>query len=186
MTKINTTGLFGSKDERDIDPFAPEVPKAVESNKTSILCFDLGTSTGWAVRDNAGVLYSGHFNVSIDRKRHHPGQKWANWRAEASRLIERFNPSVIVFEDVKAHGKGGTLAAHAYGGYRAFLEWMAATRNIRIVAIGVTVIKKHWTGKGNANKEAMIAEARIKGFKPETDDEADAMAIRSWAINNLE
>ena len=38
------------------------------------------------------------------------------------------------------------------------------------------------TGKGNANKDAMIAAARARGFTPTDDNEADAIAILLWAI----
>jgi len=40
------------------------------------------------------------------------------------------------------------------------------------------------TGKANATKDEMIAAARQKGFSPETDDEADAIAIMLLAIED--
>jgi len=42
-------------------------------------------------------------------------------------------------------------------------------------------IKKHATGKGNAGKAAMIAAARARGFDPQDDNEADALALLAWA-----
>jgi hypothetical protein len=42
---------------------------------------------------------------------------------------------------------------------------------------GVGQIKKFWTGKGNATKDDMIAEARARGFDPVDDNEADALAL---------
>ena len=42
-----------------------------------------------------------------------------------------------------------------------------------------------WTGgyaKGNADKAAMIAAARARGFSPADDNEADAIAILFWAL----
>lgn len=41
------------------------------------------------------------------------------------------------------------------------------------------------TGKGNATKNEMIASARQKGFNPETDDEADAIAVILLALKDL-
>ena len=38
------------------------------------------------------------------------------------------------------------------------------------------------TGKGNANKDAIIAAARARGFSPVDDNEADAIAILLWAM----
>lgn len=151
----------------------------------SILCLDLGTKTGWAAAC-AGNMYSGWFSVAINRKKDPPGRKWRLWREQVSGLIESIDPQVIFFEDVKAHAAGAVLAAHAYGGYRAFLEWMCATRNIELVGVGVGEIKKNWTGKGNADKPAMVAEAHRRGFPTNSEDEVDAIAIRDWALKQLE
>ena len=43
-------------------------------------------------------------------------------------------------------------------------------------------IKRHSTGKGNANKDAMIAAALARGFSPADDNEADVIALLLWAI----
>ena len=48
--------------------------------------------------------------------------------------------------------------------------------------VPVGSIKKHATGKGNADKAAMIDAARARGFSPADDNEADAIAILLWAI----
>ena len=37
-------------------------------------------------------------------------------------------------------------------------------------------------GKGNADKAAVIAAVRERGFSPADDNEADAIAILLWAI----
>jgi Holliday junction resolvasome RuvABC endonuclease subunit len=42
--------------------------------------------------------------------------------------------------------------------------------------------KRHVTGKGNADKAAVIAAVRSRGFDPADDNEADALAILPWAI----
>lgn len=38
-------------------------------------------------------------------------------------------------------------------------------------------IKKHTTGKGNADKAAVMAAMRALGFEPGDDNEADALAL---------
>ena len=38
------------------------------------------------------------------------------------------------------------------------------------------------TGKGNADKAAVIDAVRLRGFAPVDDNEADAIAILLWAI----
>jgi Holliday junction resolvasome RuvABC endonuclease subunit len=47
--------------------------------------------------------------------------------------------------------------------------------------VPVGTIKRHVTGKGNADKAAVIAAIRTRGFNPTDDNEADALAILLWA-----
>ena len=44
-------------------------------------------------------------------------------------------------------------------------------------------IKRYVTGKGNANKEAVIAAVSARGFGPTDDNEADAIALLLWAMD---
>ena len=46
----------------------------------------------------------------------------------------------------------------------------------------VGTIKRFIAGKGNADKAAVIAAVRERGFSPADDNEADALAILLWAI----
>ena len=55
----------------------------------------------------------------------------------------------------------------------------AASRRYQGVPVGT--IKRHVTGKGNADKAAVIAAVRARGFNPADDNEADALAILLWA-----
>ena len=58
----------------------------------------------------------------------------------------------------------------------------AELRGVPYDGVPVGTIKRHATGKGNADKEAMIAAARARGFSPADDNEADAIAILFWAL----
>jgi len=55
-------------------------------------------------------------------------------------------------------------------------------RGVPYQGVPVGTIKKFLTGKGNANKDAMIAAAQARGFSPADDNEADAIAILLWAL----
>ena len=46
----------------------------------------------------------------------------------------------------------------------------------------VGTIKKHATGKGNADKAAMVAAMHALGHAPADDNEADALALLYWAL----
>jgi hypothetical protein len=78
----------------------------------------------------------------------------------------------------------GTDASHIYGGLMATLTAWAELRGVPYEGVPVGTIKRHATGKGNADKDAMIAaaRARARGFSPADDNEADAIALLLWAI----
>jgi Holliday junction resolvasome RuvABC endonuclease subunit len=61
--------------------------------------------------------------------------------------------------------------------FREALQRMRVNNGVTKIYFPVGEIKKSFTGKGNAPKEAMIAEARRRGYEPVDDNEADAIAI---------
>ena len=64
----------------------------------------------------------------------------------------------------------------------ATLTAWAELRGVPYQGVPVGTIKRHATGRGNADKAAMMAAARSRGFSPTDDNEADAIAILLWAI----
>ena len=86
----------------------------------------------------------------------------------------------IHFEEVRAHA--GTDAAHVYGGLLATLTAWCEQHGIAYQGVPVGTIKRFIAGKGNADKAAVIAAVRARGFNPTDDNEADALAILLWAI----
>ncbi|MFY0622760.1 MAG: hypothetical protein JXQ89_13825 [Pelagimonas sp.] len=147
-----------------------------------ILALDLGTTTGWAIRDFDGLITSG--TASFKPGRYDGGGmrylRFTNWLTELDRLSGPI--ATIWFEEVRRHA--GTDAAHVYGGLMASLTSWGELRGIPYEGVPVGTIKRHATGKGNANKVAMIAAAQARGFSPADDNEADAIAILHWAIES--
>ena len=145
-----------------------------------ILALDLGTTTGWAIRGFDGLITSG--TASFKPGRYDGGGmrylRFTNWLTELDRLSGPI--ATIWFEEVRRHA--GTDAAHVYGGLMASLTSWGELRGIPYAGVPVGTIKHHATGNGNANKDAMIAAARARGFSPADDNEADAIAILHWAI----
>jgi Holliday junction resolvasome RuvABC endonuclease subunit len=60
-------------------------------------------------------------------------------------------------------------------------SWCESHR-IAYQGVPVGTWKRHACGKGNADKQAVIAAMRARGFEPADDNEADAIAILLWAI----
>jgi hypothetical protein len=148
---------------------------------TTILALDLGTTTGWAMRLADGSVVSGTMEFKPGRyegggMRFLRFRSWLDHLEFAAKKID-----LLHFEEVRRHA--GTDAAHIYGGFLAHLTAWCELKHIPYQGVPVGTIKRHATGKGNAGKEAVIAAMRSKGFSPEDDNEADALAILTWAID---
>jgi Holliday junction resolvasome RuvABC endonuclease subunit len=106
---------------------------------------------------------------------------WLRFRAWLQEVDETSGGvGVVVFEEVRRHL--GTGAAHVFGGYLAHLTAWAEANRIPYQGVPVGTIKRHVTGKGNADKQAVIDAVRRLGFAPADDNEADALALLNWAI----
>jgi Holliday junction resolvasome RuvABC endonuclease subunit len=144
----------------------------------NILAIDIGTQTGWARTDRNGAVHSGTEKFQYGRMER-PGHRWLKFRAFLAEQRTAGEIHAVYYEDVKQHA--GTLAAHVYGGFLAMLEMWCAANNVPLRPVGVGQVKKHWTGKGNADKTAMVETARAKGFHPKDNNQADALAILALA-----
>ena len=147
---------------------------------TTILALDLGTTTGWALRDRTGRITSG--TESFKPRRFEGGGmrflRFKGWLTELKAHADGID--ALVFEEVRRHVS--TDAAHAYGGFLATLTAWCEHHQIPYQGVPVGTIKKHATGKGNAGKEDVIAAIRARGHQPVDDNEADALALLHWAI----
>ena len=155
---------------------------ATKPNPTtpSILALDLGSTTGWAIRNSRCRILHGTAEFRPSRfegggMRYLRFGKWLDQTLEVTGGID-----AVYFEEVRRHI--GTDAAHTYGGFLAALTSWCEAKAIAYQGVPVGTIKRFATGKGNADKQAMIAAVRERGFEPTDDNEADAIAILLWAI----
>jgi crossover junction endodeoxyribonuclease RuvC len=139
-----------------------------------ILALDLGTNMGFAICGEGSSILSGVMNFKFDARYEGGGMRYVRFNKWLSEM-ESFNFDMVVFEEVRRHA--GTTAAHVYGGFMACLTEWCETNSIPYSGVSVGAIKKFATGKGNANKDAMIEAARSWGYEPVDDNEADALAI---------
>lgn len=144
-----------------------------------ILALDLGTTTGWATCGKDGLRSGSQcFAPKTGQGR---GARWIAfraWLAELSRSGERFD--LVVVERVVRHVSSDS--AHVYGGLLAHVEAWCEAHGFRLEAESPGTIKKFATGKGNADKAAMLEAARAAGYSPRDDNEADALHILRLAI----
>lgn len=152
---------------------------------SKILAIDLGTKTGWALSQKKGkvsTITSGTINFVNDRyqgggMRYLKFQKWLNDLKSQIKSIDE-----VYFEEVRMHR--GATDAHVYGGFMATLTSWCELHRIPYQGVHWGSIKKFITGKGNANKQAVIDAVKALGYVPEDDNEADAIALLLYVISD--
>jgi hypothetical protein len=157
-------------------------PPSVSASSPSgaILSLDLGTTTGWATRLGGGSIESG--SASFRPSRYDGGgMRYLRFRGWLDGIAaDAAGIAAVYFEEVRR--QLGTDAAHIYGGFLATLSTWCEQHGIPYEGVPVGTIKRHITGKGNADKHAVIEAVRARGYRPWDDNEADAIAILIWAI----
>jgi Holliday junction resolvasome RuvABC endonuclease subunit len=153
--------------------------KPLQQPLTRTLALDLGTKLGWAygASNERPVFGTQLLQSSSQRKYESAGMKWLRLRE----WLNSFNGKVdaVVLESVARHI--GTDAAHAYGGALAEVTAWCAQQQIDCSGVQVPTIKKFATGRGNADKKAMMEAAAALGFDVRDDNQADAIHLWRYA-----
>jgi crossover junction endodeoxyribonuclease RuvC len=115
-------------------------------------------------------------------------QRLAELAASVEEVFDEHRVHVVAVEQIYTHMKRprtAVLMAHA----RGVILCEAARRNLRVINLPSTSVKRHLTGNGRASKEQMQrAVATTLNLKviPKPADVADALAIALCAIGVLE
>ena len=155
----------------------PPIP-ALEGKR--ILSLDLGRRTGWAVVtpdiEDSGVheLYDqkGLIKSFQDGLRFVAFGKWLEAMDAGHGGFD-----VVALEAVHPATHRSSRAHQMYAGYRAMLMSWATLTGKTLIPIPVGTIKGAITGKGNADKDAMMGALREMGYPVYDDGEADAIGI---------
>lgn len=141
-----------------------------------VIGIDPGTRCGWSIVADGKLLASGVWNLAP--KRHEGGgMRYLYARTSLGKLMDSYPgyDFAVYYELVRRHK--GTDAAQIYGGIVGAVTALCEERRVPYEGIPVGDIKKFATGKGNADKDAMIEAARKRGYTPADDNEADAIFI---------
>lgn len=138
----------------------------------------VGVGVGTGAGDKANYLVtSGTISFKNDRFQG-GGMRYLRFRNWLDEMHQRSGGlTAVYFEEVRRHL--GVDAAHVYGGFLATLTaWCEAMpHGLPYQSVPVSHIKRQVTGKGNASKQEVISAVKAKGYQPQDDNEADALAL---------
>lgn len=154
-----------------------------------ILAIDPGSSCGYALGDDAGAtLNSGVWQLGLTRG-DSPGMRYIRLRGQLNTMKAAYpDLGLIVYEQPQAFlskYRGGTATEIAYAMVGEIQSWCTGV-GLQHTSVHAATVKKFATGKGNANKEAMVRAGRLR-FKTcsENDNEVDALWILALHHSNM-
>lgn len=93
-------------------------------------------------------------------------------------LLTRQEPALIVVEGLPVHTYPKALAAGAQ--LHGVVRLVAYEHSVPVVDVDPNRLKRWATGRGNADKDDMLAAARYAGAEVDNHDEADAWLL--WCL----
>lgn len=146
-----------------------------------LLAIDPATNCGWA--HSAGPY--GTWDLSV-RRDESGGMRLVRLQGKLNEMCDTMGVEIVVFEAARncAPRMQGALVVQAE--LQATIKLWCETHSVQYRGYSPTEIKKHATGKGNANKAAMLKAAREQwpDFKGD-DNAADARWLLQMAQLNL-
>ncbi len=144
-----------------------------------ILALDCATKTGFALVKDGKIIESGTMDFS-KRRGESNGAMFLRFRQWLSVTLQR-TPGVSLLVYEQAHHRGGAPTEVGVN-MTGRVQEVGAEMGIEYVPVETRTLKKWATGKGNVDKEAMIAASvKYLGRQPEDDNEADAALLAMYA-----
>lgn len=141
-----------------------------------ILSLDIATKTGWKTSTASGV-----WDLKPNRGESE-GMRVVRFKAKVRELIDLENITLVSYERPAGMHKSSIMVASEMVGV---LKDLCIEKGIDLACYSANEIKRFATGKGNANKEAMIKAALELGFKPRDDNEADAIHLYNLTLKDV-
>lgn len=151
-----------------------------------VLGLDQATTTGYAVSDDTGnILLSGYFKS--EGKTH--GSKFASFSRWLERLIDEQRIDYIAYEIPHLRGFS---ASEVCVGIVSQIHRIAAEHGLELYSVPTGTLKLFATGYGGVDKtlknkkQPMIdAACAVTGKVIKDDNEADAIHIARWAVQEI-
>jgi len=142
-----------------------------------ILALDVASKTGWCNDTASGVW---DLRPKRDESK---GIRLVRFKAKLNELIKLERPDIVVFERSSGFHQNAVIVQSEFHGV---LKVTLEEHELEYRAYSAGEIKKHATGKGNANKEMMVkAYIERVGSEPVDDNHADAFFLHDLAKGDL-
>jgi len=148
----------------------------------NILALDLAKVVGWATKHDS--FNSGVKDLS-PKKGESTGMVFIRFRAWLDEMLRISGAKMVIYEKpLVGTMRNGNVAQIAYG-LSAIVQEVCENHKVDYTNIMPAELKKHATGKGNANKEKMLEAAKAKWPDIEIIDHnhADALWLLDYAKN---
>jgi Holliday junction resolvasome RuvABC endonuclease subunit len=147
-----------------------------------ILALDPATHCGFAHSDGA----SGTWDLT-PRRDESAGMRLLRLRGKLNELLKTVGIDVLAFEAARNQGPKMQGALVVQAELQSVIKVFCEDNRIQYMGLSPSEVKKVATGKGNANKDAMIAAAvkRWPDRKIGDDNEADALWILELAKERI-
>lgn len=142
-----------------------------------ILALDLSTKTGWATPHASGV-----WDLSV-RRDESSGMRLIRLRGKLNELASLEPITLVVFEAARHAAPGMQGALSVQSELQGLVKVWCHDHGHEYRGYSPSEIKKHATGKGNSNKQAMVdaAQGKWPDKGPLDDNEADALWLLDLA-----
>jgi len=145
----------------------------MQKDKKVILAIDQASNCGWAINNQ---IY-GCWDLTT-RRDEDSGMKMIRFRNKLKEICEAESVDIIVYERVAGQHKSSIIHSSKMV---AIIEVFCKDNGLNYAAFSAKEIKQYATGKGNANKEAMVNAAKKYGYEGDNDNIADALHIWNLA-----
>lgn len=145
-----------------------------------ILALDLGTSCGWALATGTMPMMESGVQVFDVKRGESPGMRYLRFRRWLEDMTRQ--ATLVVYE--QTHHRGGA-ATEVAAGFATRVQEICAANGIQHTTVHSQTLKKWTTGRGNANKAAMVVAVTNRWRLVVDDNEADAIALLHYALTEL-
>lgn len=142
----------------------------------NLLALDIATKTGWCTSTTSGV-----WDLKPNRGES-DGMRVVRFKSKVRELVSLEGIGIVAYERPAGMHKSSIMVASEMIGV---LKDLSVDMGFELACYSATEIKKFATGKGNANKDAMVQAAIDLGFSPADDNQADAIHLYNLAMNDI-